>query len=94
VRKDVALTSSTALATLFFLLRCLVQTQYEIAFCFASCLFVFFFFFSTIAKLQSNLTVTTTKAKRGINLKARSGQWKVSEKKKRNEKKWLLLVMV
>ena len=30
MRKDVALTPSTALATLFFLLSCLFQTQYEV----------------------------------------------------------------
>lgn len=64
----------------------------SIAFCFASCLV--FFFFSPVAKLGSKLTVITIKEKRDINLRARRGQWKVSEKKKRNEKKWLLLVMV
>lgn len=37
MRKDVALTPSTALATLFFLLSCLVQTQYEV-YCLLFCI--------------------------------------------------------
>jgi hypothetical protein len=53
----------------------------SVAFCFASSLvFFLLLLFSPVAKLQSNLTVTTTKAKCGINLKAKRGQWKVSEK--------------
>ena len=94
MRKDVALTPSTALATLFFLLSCLVQTQYEV-YCLLFCILFGLFFFSPVAKLGSNLTVITIKEKRDINLKARRGQWKVSGKKKsEKEKKWLLLVMV
>ena len=95
MRKDVALTPSTALATLFFLLSCLVQTQYEV-YCLLFCILFGLFFFSPVAKLGSKLTVITIKEKRDINLRARRGQWKVSEKKKRNEKekKWFLLVLV
>ena len=50
MRTDVALTPSTALETLFFLLSCLFQTQYEV-YCLLFCILFGLFWLSTLGGL-------------------------------------------